>query len=58
MTTQRYVDLYEELYDRSWREIICEIALNIQEIKKLKEKGFIYETGEYSEGGKLFYNYK
>ena len=58
MTTQRYVELYEELYDSTLREIICEIALNIQEAKKLKEQGFKYETGEYNDGGKLFYKYK
>jgi len=57
-TTQRYVELYEELYDSTSREIICEIALNIQDAKKLKEQGFKYETGEYNDGGKLFFKYK
>jgi len=54
MTTQRYVELYEELYDSRIREISCDIALNIQEAKKLVELGFEYETGEYTDGGKLF----
>ena len=58
MTTQRYVELYEELYDSTPREIICEIALNIQVAKKLKEQDYKYETGEYNDGGKLFYKYK
>jgi len=58
LTTQRYVELYEELYENRPRETICEIALNIQEAKKLIEQGFKYETGEYHDGGKLFSKYK
>ena len=58
LTTQRYVELYEELYENTQRETICEIALNIQEAKKLKEQGFTYETGEYHDDGKLFWKYK
>ena len=58
MTTQRYVELYEELYDSTPRETICSISLNIQEAKKLMEQGFKYETGEYNDGAKLFYKYK
>jgi integrase len=58
LTTQRYVELYEELYENTPRETVCEIALNIQEAKKLMEQGFKYETGEYNDGGKLFYKYK
>ncbi len=58
LTTQRYVELYEELYENRPRETICEIALNVQEAKKLMELGFKYETGEYNDGGKLFYKYK
>jgi integrase len=54
MTTQRYVELYEELYDNKPIEYICEIATNIHEAKKLLEQGFRYETGEYTDGGKLF----
>ena len=54
MTTQRYVELYEELYDNKPIEYSCEIATNIQEAKKLVEQGFRYETGEYDDGGKLF----
>jgi len=57
-TTQRYVELYEELYDSTPRETVCEIALNIQEAKRLMDEGFRYETGEYSDCGKLFYKYK
>ena len=58
LTTQRYVELYEELYDNRPRETICEIALNVQEAKKLREQGFKYETGEYDDGGKLFWKYR
>jgi len=58
LTTQRYVELYEELYENTPRETVCEIALNIQEAKKLIEQGFKYETGEYHDGGKLFSKYK
>ena len=58
MTTQRYVELYEELYESRPRETICEIALNVKEAKKLMEQGFKFETGEYNDGGKLFYKYK
>ena len=58
LTTQRYVELYEELYENRPRETICEIALNIQEAKKLMEQGFKYETGEYHDGGKLFWKYR
>ena len=50
MTTQRYVDLDEELYDSTPRETMCSIALNIQEAKKLTEQGINYETGEYNDG--------
>jgi hypothetical protein len=58
MTTQRYVDLYTEIYgDLKPKKCICEIALNAQEAKKLFEQGFKYGTGEYSDGGKLFYKY-
>jgi len=58
LTTQRYVELYEELYDSRPREAICEIALNVQEAKKMIELGFKYETGEYDDGGKLFKKYR
>ena len=51
LTTQRYVELYEELYDGKPRGIICDITLNIQEAKKLKEQGFKYEKGEYDDDG-------
>ena len=58
LTTQRYVERYEELYDNKPRETICEIALNVKEAKKLIEQGFKYETGEYKDGGKLFQKYR
>jgi len=58
LTTQRYVELYEELYDSRPRETICEIALNTKEAKKMIELGFKYETGEYNDGGKLFRKYR
>ena len=54
MTTQRYVELYEEIYSNKPVEYICEIATNAQETKKLIDQGFSYETGEYDDGGKLF----
>lgn len=58
LNTQRYVELYEELYENRPRETICEIAFNTQEAKKLIEQGFNYETGEYDDGGKLFKKYR
>lgn len=58
LTTLRCVELYEELYENRPRETICEIALNDQEAKKLKEQGFKYETGEYDDGEKLFWKYR
>ena len=58
LTTQRYVERYEELYDNKPRETICEIALNVKEAKKLIEQGFKYETGEYIDGRKLFKKYR
>ncbi len=43
MTTQRYVDLYEEIYGNLKPEnYICETASTIQEAKKLIEQGFEY----------------
>jgi len=43
MTTQRYVDLYEEIYGNLKPEnYICETASTIQEVKKLIEQGFEY----------------
>ena len=36
MTTQRYVELYEDLYANQERETITEIALKIQEAKNSK----------------------
>ena len=54
MTTQNYVELYEEIYVNKPVEYFCEIASNIQEAKKLLEQGFRYKTGEYIDGGKLF----
>jgi integrase len=58
LTTQRYVELYEELYVNRPRETVCEIALNAQEAKTLIEQGFKYETGEYDDGGKLFKKFR
>lgn len=58
MTTQKYVELYEDLYQNQERETISEIALNIQEAKKLKDRGFQYECGSFNDGGMLFWKYK
>jgi hypothetical protein len=58
LTTQRSVELYEELYENRPRETVCEIALNVQEVKNLIELGFEYETGEYDDGGKLFRKFR
>ena len=58
LTTQTYVELYEDLYDNQERETMGEIALNIQEAKKLMERGFKYECGQFNDGGMLFYKYK
>ncbi|PVX24490.1 MAG: hypothetical protein CW716_09895 [Candidatus Bathyarchaeum sp.] len=41
MTTQRYVDLYEEIYsDLKPDGYICEIAASAKDAKKLIEQGF------------------
>ena len=58
ITTQRYVELYEDLYANQERETITEIALKIQEAKKLKDRGFKYECGQFKDGGMLFWRYK
>ena len=43
MTTQRYVELYEELYDDLKPEnYVCEIASNVNQAKNLIEQGFQY----------------
>ncbi len=43
ITTQRYVELYEEVYgDMNSENYVCEIASNIKEAKKLIEQGFQY----------------
>jgi len=43
MTTQRYVDLYEEIYTNLKPEnYICETASTINEAKNLIEQGFEY----------------
>jgi integrase len=53
MTTQRYVDTYEELYANLKPEnYICETASTIQEAKKLIEQGFEY-VSEF-EGEQLY----
>ena len=54
MTTQRYVELYEEIYSDQPLNYTCEIALKVFEAKRLAEQGFQYVTGEYNDGGKLF----
>jgi hypothetical protein len=45
MTTQRYIEIYEDIYQNKLMEYMCEIATNIQEAKKLLEQEFRYETG-------------
>ena len=43
MTTQRYVDLYEEIYsDLKPDSYVCETASTVQEAKQLVELGFEY----------------
>lgn len=43
ITTQIYVDLYEEIYaDMKPDNYICETASNVQDVKKLIESGFEY----------------
>jgi hypothetical protein len=43
MTTQRYVDLYEEIYsDLKPDSFICEVASTSKDAKKLIEHGFEY----------------
>ena len=53
MTTQRYVELYEEIYgDLKPESYVCEIASNVKEAKKLIEQRFQYVCE--IEGEKLF----
>jgi len=53
MTTQRYVELYEEIYDNLKPEnYMCETASTIQEAKKLIEHGFEYVSK--MEGERLY----
>jgi hypothetical protein len=55
MNTQRYVELYTEIYgDLKPENYICEIAQDTKEAKKLIAQGFEYVTGTYNDGGKLF----
>lgn len=43
MTTQRYIDLYEEIYsDLKPDSYICETASTAKDAKKLIEQGFEY----------------
>lgn len=53
MTTQRYVDLYEEIYGNLKPDnFTCETASTIKEAKKLIEQGFEY-VAEF-EGEQLY----
>ena len=53
MTTQRYVDLYEEIYsDLKPDSYVCEIASTSKDAKKLIENGFEYVC--QIEGEQLF----
>ena len=53
MTTQRYVELYEEIYDDLKPEnFICETASSVKEAKNLVEQGFQYVCE--IDGEKLF----
>ena len=57
MTTQIYVDLYEEIYANMKPEnYICETASNVKDAKKLIESGFEYVCE--IDGEKLFRKYK
>ena len=38
--------------------LIIGYYLGVKQTKKLMEQGFKYETGEYHDGGKLFYKNK
>jgi hypothetical protein len=41
MTSQRYVDLYEEIYsDLKPDSYICEVASDVNVVRKLIEQGF------------------
>jgi hypothetical protein len=43
MTTQRYADLYEEIYsDLKPYGYLCEVASSAEEAKRLIEQGFEY----------------
>ena len=53
MTTQIYVDIYEEIYaSMKPEDYICETASNVKEAKKLIESGFDYVCE--IDGEKLF----
>ena len=53
MTTQRYVELYEEIYgDLKSENYTCETASTVKEGKKLVEQGFEYVCE--IEGDQLF----
>jgi hypothetical protein len=57
MTTQTYVDLYEETYaDMKPENFICETASSVKDAKKLIESGFEYVCE--IDGEKLFRKYK
>ena len=57
MTTQIYVELYEEIYgDMKPENYICETASTVKEAKKLVEAGFDYVCE--IEGEQLFRKYK
>jgi hypothetical protein len=43
MTTQRYVELYTEIYgDLKPEQYVCETASSVKEAKRLVESGFEY----------------
>jgi len=53
MTTQIYVELYEEIYgDMKPENYVCETASTVKEAKKLIEQGYEYICE--MEGEKLF----
>jgi integrase len=48
MIYAQVVDLLDE------NNFACEIAINVEQAKRLIENGYEYVTGEYDDGGKLF----
>jgi integrase len=52
--TLLYVQLAKSIFKDHDDQYVCKVAKNAQEATQLRELGFEFVTGEYSDGGKLF----